>query len=271
MRIKYLKMLAIAAAAALMIGLGVFANAFLGNPISHYLADRAAKAYLQEKYADTDYYIEEVFYSFKDGKYHAQVLLPDSPDASFGILITMKGEVKSDGFDFYVAQRMNTASRLDMAYRALVDSYFESEDCPYTGDTVIGTLAFRGRDADMQEYPSYALVQEDLVLDQQYDIVQLGAAAGRLIIHLDSNTVTVEEAARIMLDIKNNMDARGIPFRAMDFHLQQPEQYDGGIDILDFPYEDIYEQDMAARVEQASEATREYYARMDKEKETVGR
>ena len=42
-------------------------DAFVGNPVSKMLATNTAKAHLAETYADTDYEIERVSYSFKDG------------------------------------------------------------------------------------------------------------------------------------------------------------------------------------------------------------
>ncbi len=270
MKKKYLKVLAVAAALVLLGSLGWFANAFLGNPISRYLASRAAKAYLEKNYAGTDYKIEDVGYSFKDGSYYANVHSPGSEDGSFSISLSMKGEVKYDDYEFYVERRMNTAMRLDAAYRERTDAYFESPDFPYESDIAFGTLEFREREmeppTDPMEGSYYALVQEDLVLDQQYDIAALGAAAGHLTIHIDSETVTEEEAARMMLEIRAGMDKQGVPFRVMDFHLQQPEQRESGIDILCFPYEKIYAQDMVTRVSQANKAAKEYFARMDQEK-----
>lgn len=105
------------------------------------------------------------------------------------------------------------------------------------------------------------------MLDQQYDIVALGAAAGHLTIYIDGEIVTEEEAARIMLEVRAGMDKQGEPFRVMDLHLQHSEQREERIDILCFPYEKIYAQDMVTRVTQANAAAKEYFARKDQEKE----
>lgn len=272
MKKKHLGRLAVAAAAVLLAGLIWFANVFLGNPISHHLAARAATAYLAENYAGTDFEIKDVRYSFKDGGYYAHVQSPAGADSNFSILLSMTGAVKSDNYEFYVERRMNTVMRLDAAYRECVDAYFESPDFPYESDFVFGTLEFRSRKAepptDPMEGRYYALVQEDLVPDQQYDIAALGAAAGHLTIYIDGETVTEEEAARIMLEVRAGMDKQGVPFRVMDLHLQHSEQKKERIDILCFPYEKIYARDMLTRVAQANAAAKEYFARMDQEKET---
>lgn len=153
MKKKHLGRLAAAAAVVLLGGLAWFANAFLGNPISHHFATRAAKAYLAENYAGTDYEIKDVRYSFKDGGYYAHVQSPTSADSNFSIFLSMTGAVKSDNYEFYVERRMNTVTRLDAAYRERTDAYFESSGFPYESDFVFGTLEFRSREAELPTDP----------------------------------------------------------------------------------------------------------------------
>ena len=54
MKKKILKIAALIIAVALIIGIGVVANALNGNPISKMLARKAADAYLEEHYPNTD-------------------------------------------------------------------------------------------------------------------------------------------------------------------------------------------------------------------------
>ena len=63
MKKKVLKFIALIIAIALIVGVFWFANALNGNPISKWLAQRAASAYLEEQYPDTDYYIERLGFS----------------------------------------------------------------------------------------------------------------------------------------------------------------------------------------------------------------
>ena len=65
MKKKILKIAALIIAVALIIGIGVVANALNGNPISKMLVRKAADAYLEEHYPNTDYYIETLGFSFK--------------------------------------------------------------------------------------------------------------------------------------------------------------------------------------------------------------
>ena len=101
-----------------------------------------------------------------------------------------------------------------------------------------------------------------------YDISELGRQAGHLIIYVESDTVTVEKAAEIMLDIKVIFDEARVPFAAMDFTLWYPKpeegtRPDGDVSVVDFPYDAFYEAGMTDRVEEADKALKAYYAEQD--------
>ena len=73
MKKKVLKIIALIIAIALIVTVCWFANALCGNPISKWLAQKAADAYLDEHYKDTDFYIERLGFSFKSTDYYAHV------------------------------------------------------------------------------------------------------------------------------------------------------------------------------------------------------
>ena len=109
---------------------------------------------------------------------------------------------------------------------------------------------------------------QDLILDKIYDIRELGRQAGRLIVYVDSDTITFELAANILLDIREEFDEANIPFRAIDFTLQPPLPEEGprtGFEIHfdNFPYEDIYEEGLEDRIKAAHDALESYYAEQD--------
>ena len=66
---KFLKFTGIVLLIALIAGFLWFGNVMMGNPVSHALASRAAKAYLAEQFPNSDYNMERITYSFKDGRY----------------------------------------------------------------------------------------------------------------------------------------------------------------------------------------------------------
>lgn len=270
---KFLKISALVFSLVLIAGLLWFANGLLGNPISKHLAVNAAQKRLEEVYTDTDYVLEEVHYSFKDGTYYASISSPGSQDSVFAMTFNWRGQFNSDNYDLLVLGKGNTASRLDSQYRALTDQIFESSSFPYDCNMSFSVLelvprAYLGQPG----IPAYAKAQEDLELDKIYDIQALGSEIGHLVIYVDSDTISPKYAAEIMLEVRAIMDEAGIGFRAMDFHLQLPLPPEGPrpdiwIGVENFLYEDIYEEDMVARVKQADEALKAYYAEQDAEKD----
>ncbi len=192
MKKKGLKLLALAGALFLIVLLGWTANGLIGNPISRYLADKNARKYLEKHFPNTDYYIEDTSYSFKEGAYIADVKAPGSMDRYFSITMDMAGRYRWDSYE-NVEDGFHTFLRLDEEYRKLTDSVLESPSFPWHGDIMYGTLEIyakedrlaeeedeHGADKD-DDFPDYALAQEELEPDKLYDIRQLGAQAWRIL------------------------------------------------------------------------------------------
>jgi len=272
---KLKKTLLICLAISGLSGLLWVGNAFLGNPVSRALAVRAADQHLQEHYPNTDYQILRVAYTFKTTSYYAYVESPSSMDTHFTIYFDMLGNAKYDTYDS-VEDDWNTARRLDSEYRKLTDQVFNDPELPYDnssiysilfGELEIYPLEFI-QDPNISDIPDYALVQDDLVLDQAYDIRELGALAGHLVIYVDSEELTPEAAAAIMLDFKARFDQANIPFYAMDMTLRHPIREDGTREpgdfiILDFPYSEMNKEGLAERLLQAHKAATAYYDALD--------
>lgn len=277
MKNKPLKFIKYAVLTVLLCTIAYFANAFMGNPVSKLLAANTAKNYLAQAYPDTDYQIERTAFNFKDGKYHSFVTSPTSIDTRFSIYTDMLGRFHYDTFDS-VADGFNTASRLEYEYRQLADTVLESETFPYSCHIAYATLEIYPEEAfndpDLDEIPVYALNQNELVIDKIYDIRKLGGQAGHLILYIEADSVTPQKSAEIMLDVRSLFDKAEIPFVSMDFTLWYPQAEDGSrpdgeILIRDFPYSDIYAENMTDRVTAADKATKEYYAMRDAENEKL--
>ena len=87
-------------------------------------------------------------------------------------------------------------------------------------------------------------------------------------VYVDSDTITYEEAARILLDICALFDNANIPFRAIDFVLEAPLPEEGprtedDIRIEDFRYEEIYEEGLADRIAEAHAQREAFHAAQD--------
>ena len=273
MKNKTLRVLAFLLALVLLAGLIWFANAMNGNPVSAMLAKRTAKDYLAETFPDTDYYVERIGYNFKDGNYYAHIRSHTSIDTQFTLYITMLGELRYDTYDS-VTEGFVTAQRLESDYRALADTVLEAADYPYNAESGFGygTLEIYPPEAfvhaEENDVPPYAIDQSTLILDHDYDIRELARQAGHLIVYVDSDTVTVERAAEILLDIKARFDTAEIPFRAVDLVLRYPRpdeemRPDGEVRVKDFPYEAIYEESLPQRIAEADETLDAYYAELD--------
>ena len=275
---KCIRIIGIVLVIALIAVLIWFGNVMMGNPVSHALASNAAKAFLSDRFSGTDYQMERITYSFKDGRYHAFMVSPTSIDGDFSVCFSMMGEYCYDTYDS-VLDGWNTAQRLNSEYRKLTDTILNDPALPYDNTQVysimFGELEIYPKefidDPNVHDIPDYSLVQDDLELNKIYDIKELGAKAGHLVLYVDNDIISVEEAARIMLDFRSIFDEADIPFYAMDFVLRHPRAEDGTSDdeeirINDFLYQNIYEEGLTDRIETAIEETAAHYAMLDQMK-----
>ena len=167
MKKRILKIAAFVFAIALIVGVCVFANALVGNPISKAMATNTAEKHLEENFADKDFEIERVTFSFKDGYYHAFIYSPSSIDSDFTILVDMWGKLRYDTYEDRVLSGGNTADRISRDYRAVVDKVLDSQAFPYNEHIGYGDFDFYPR-VHLEEYsvPEYALITEDLISAQ---------------------------------------------------------------------------------------------------------
>ena len=273
MKKRILKIAAFVFAIALIVGVCIFANALVGNPISKAVATNTAEKHIEENYADKDFEIERVTFSFKDGYYHAFIYSPSSIDSDFTILVDMWGKLRYDTYEDRVLSGGNTADRISRDYRAVVDKVLDSQAFPYNEHIGYGDFDFYPR-VHLEEYsvPEYALITEDLTLDAFYDVNELGAKHGKLTIYIDDDTVSYERLAEILLDIRRIFDDSGVKFYVIDCVLEYQKNEDSGkkqegrVEVREFLYADIYEDGMVERVKASDEAANAYYAEQDAEK-----
>ena len=273
MKKRILKIAAFVFAIALIAGVCVFANALVGNPISKAMATNTAEKHIEENYADKNFEIERVTFSFKDGYYHAFIYSPSSIDSDFTILVDMWGKLRYDTYEDRVLSGGNTADRISRDYRAVVDKVLDSQAFPYNEHIGYGDFDFYPR-VHLEEYtvPEYALITEDLTLDAFYDVNELGAKHGKLTIYIDDDTVSYERLSEILLDIRRIFDDTGVKFYVIDCVLEYPKNEDsskkqeGRVEVREFLYADIYEEGMVERVKASDEAANAYYDEQDAEK-----
>ena len=113
MKRKALKIIALVLALVLIAGIGWFANALVGNPVSKYLANRSAEKYISEVYPEEDFLVREVRYDFKVGGYYAKIYSPRSIDSDFSLSVDFLGKVLYDTYEYNVLSGDITASRIN--------------------------------------------------------------------------------------------------------------------------------------------------------------
>ena len=269
MKKKILKIAALVVALALIVGVCIFANSLVGNPISKLLATNTAKQYIKENHPDMDYQLDGVTFNFKFVCYNAYFTSPSSPDSSFTLMLGMDGKIVQNYYEAHVIERGNTARRLEEEYRAAVGKVLDNPSFPYNSHIDYGELQFiREEYRNAEGVPPYALITNDLELDGIYDVNELGAKAGKLTIYVYDDTVTVERLAEIILDIKGMLDDAGVRFYVMDCVLEYPkpesgEWKQGRVEVMDFLSSDIYEEGLVDRVQASNDAANEYYDEMD--------
>ena len=279
MKKKILKIAAFVVALALIVGVCIFANSLVGNPISKMLATNTAKQYIKENHPDMDYQLDGVTFNFKFVCYNAYFSSPSSPDSSFTLMLGMDGRIVHDYYEGQVVNRENTARRLENEYRAAVSKVLDNPALPYDCHIGYGGLQFITEEFKNEPgVPAYALITNELELDGIYDVNELGAKAGKLTLYVYDDTVTVERLAEIILDIKSMLDDAGVRFYVMDCVLEYPkpesgEWKQGRVEVMDFLCSDIYEDGLVERVKASNDAADEYYDEMDaiKKEEELGK
>lgn len=274
---KIVKFLAWTVCIALMCGTVWFLCAFFGNPVSHRLARSSAEHCLEENFAGIDYEIVDSGFDMKTGGYYVDVLSPGSRDSHFVIYCDGLGRYRANTYED-VTSGYNTFSRLNTEYWDLI-----KKNLPYSQfDISIGfgdlraagyyeVFNYTNEAGEVNEYSlwkDYGLDISTLVLDGEYDIRQLGRDYGKLCIYIHDPEVSVERAAEVLLELKAYMDAQGLPFHAIDFHLCEPRNAEGQnvgdqIILLEFLYSDIYEEGLLERVQTCWNITQEHHAIQD--------
>ena len=270
MKKRILKIAAFLLAAILIYGVASFANSLVGNPISKMMARRTAEKHLAVQYPDTDYAVDEARYNFKFGEYFVYIVSPSSMDGNFTLRVSMLGRLINDDYAERVEGHRNVANRLFSEYRKMVDGVLQSYAYPYTVDMGYGDLEFEHEAGE--EALEGALKMTDLVNDRIYNVGKIGTTNGELVLYIDSDTVTYEKAAEILLKTKELMDGAGVGFRSVHLVLRYPpyneeESYkrpEGEIDLRKFLYTDIYEDGIMERIVQCAEDTQDYYNRQNK-------
>jgi len=231
-----------------------------GTPWQKYFCHKAAEEYLPAHFPDRDFKIDNVVYNFKTGDYVANISSPSSVDSEFNIYYDPHSKETRDSYEDVVTSGWNTLMRLDEEYRQTCKAVFNDMNFPYVSDIAGGDLM--------------AMEDVSLPLDHPFDLQSMGKNYGSVTFYAQDE-VTMEKACEILLAIREAYDKAGVPFKVIDFVLQPPKDewqnypdHDWpAIHVEDFPYEDIYFDDLMERVQKAHDELTAYYEEQDKQKQ----
>ncbi len=227
--------------------------AFLGNPVSKAIAKNNAEDYIEAHYPDIGYTVDEIFYDFKSECYYAHIAPPTGTDTGFTLTYTWTGKFSHNNYEDAVVAHGNVIGRLDEEYRKAVDKILENKDTfPYDVSIGFGTLHFE--EYDEIDLPDNAIMREALVNDKEYDISQVAATNGELVVYIYSDNVCTEEAAKVLLDLRKAFDESDMSFCWVNLVLQYAEDkehktYQGQYETHRFLYSDIVPEGLNEKVE----------------------
>lgn len=263
---KYLKIGAFFAALLLIGFLVYIVDFFTGYPISYFRVQHTAEQYMEENYSGTDYVLSKPTYSLKLGGFQLEASIPNTLDNHFSISFYHDGTLKYDSYEEDVLNKANTAMRLSIDYRSKVRDVFENSDFPYAAD-INGSFesAIAGDKEQRHEpgvYPEKWNIQE-LVLDGEYDISELSGQYGTVILSVTSRDVSAKTAAESLLRLKAIMEQKHLPFKSVTLWISSEKTDDSGnpieqLHLLNFGWDDIYEEGLEERVKEAVAATESY-------------
>ena len=195
------------------------ANTLVGNPVSKFLADRAADKVIAKKYSHLDLSREKVIYNLKDGDYIVFLEDKNSVDSQFALHFDSFGRLTWDSYDDRIS---NTMMRFDRVVSQYGRSLEKKYDFPYTI-----TLSSWDKE-DPAEY---------LKVDQPVDVKHLPYKLQAQAYGVGKDA-TAEEAMAVLKQLQQIMDKEGL--EVVDYAIDLVPEKDRGKDDEVETWEDMY-------------------------------
>ena len=214
-------------------------------------AESAAEKYLQEHHSGSDYEISSVYRDEKGVLYYVSITSPSSADRGFRLGYDTKGNLKYNSYASFVVQKGNVAIRLSDEYGTAINDTIKAS-LPHYDVRCVGSLLWST--APPHDDP-HILFPGTLELDASYDLTEFGKKYGSLWVQVEVNSaeaVTVENLAEILLYLRKTAEQAGLPFYVIDCYLDYSNgTHSRRLVVKDFLYEDIYEENLEVRLEEA--------------------
>jgi len=181
-----LKALAGVLAILLISGMLFITNAFVGNPLSAMMANKAVEQYVGQNYAFLDLDLDKASFDFKTGGYRVYAKSKTSMDTKFAIYY-YEGKVQRDDYQLYVVEKFNTLDRLTSEY-TLIAKTIIADELGYENNAT-----YVVHDKDLSEK-----LGEILVLDMKFDkAVPINPEVS---IQIDTADYSLENVAKVLAD-----------------------------------------------------------------------
>ena len=192
---KTLRIIAGTIAIFLILAILFITNAFVGNPISAMMANRAAQRYIEQNYSSLDLELDKAFYNFKDGMYNVRAKSTTSIDTHFSIYYA-GGKIQRDDYESYVLEGSNTWQRLSDEYSDLAKKII-AKDLGYENNTTMVTY-------ESEEF------RKNFQLDMKFDPSL--PVASEVVIRLDLKDHSLEGVEKILGDAHRSFIKNGCYF-----------------------------------------------------------
>ena len=225
---KFIKIIA-----AVLLGVAIFIvwNFYTGNPFTYFKVRGEVSRYLVETYGEGYTYTCRYSGFGHEKVYICDVEKENSMDIRFDVFYDTHTQEIRDNYKVYVADKTTTLYRINDEYKAMVKPVFETVD------------NIRVHDAHF-----YSMPQDLLETDKVYDIDEISALYGTLVMSFEEEEGGMNEFADKMMEIKRLCDDRGIKFAYIDLQSTVNGLSFGGINIDSFPYSEITGDNLAERL-----------------------
>ena len=233
MKTKTKKIIACDLGVLLVLFLLCFANSFMGNPLSKFMAEKAVNKYIEREYSDISLEVDRVFYNFKTTSYNVIVKSPYSIDTVFAVYCDSFGHIKHDDYEFEVENKMTTHRRLYMQIREYGEKLFSDKFTEY--DVDMAFLALHGEDFKEN-------LELDMIMDVHNPPQDLEA-----VVWVNEESLSFDKMAEIMLKTDQICKNDNIPVAFYDIRLTNK---DSNLWLYDIPAEILNnEQEISANLE----------------------
>lgn len=219
------------------------------NSISYALAEAAAKEYIKNNFPNSSYEVRSVSYFDKDDIYYVTIAVPGSQDNYFSLGFNHIGTLRRNNYEHMIPHKVTTAIRISDEYNAAVKNALSTPDGT-TDFFCDGNIEWKTTDAS-DNTPGH-IISDELQLDGVYPPSSFGTQAGHIWfrLYLDSaEEVNPERMAEILLYIREQLDAAGLPFHSIsaEFHCSSPIIIK---DMRSLLYDEITSEGLANRIKE---------------------